>query len=85
MLQDSQIRSKRIRSAVLLLCGAGLFILAYRLRSVLNPLLLALLAAYILNPAVLFVQRLHLGRLAATSLIYGAALLVLVILIPLGS
>lgn len=56
----------------LLLCGTATVLLAfgYYLRPIFNPLLLALLIAYILNPVINFFERLKIGRTVSISVLY---------------
>jgi len=50
--------SRRAKVICLIILGVGLLILAYFIRKVLNPLFIAALLAYIMNPAVNFFDRL---------------------------
>ena len=52
------LASRRVKITFFAILGLGLLILAYFIRNVLNPLFIAALLAYILNPAVNFFDRL---------------------------
>lgn len=66
---------RRFRIGFLALTAAATLLLAYRLRDVLNPFLVALLIAYILHPLVkVLEQRGRLPRTAAVAVIYIVAL-----------
>lgn len=60
--------------AFLVLCVSLALVLAYHLRSVFLPLLVALLLAYILNPLVTAMERRRVPRIASIAAIYGAFL-----------
>ncbi|MDQ7779091.1 MAG: AI-2E family transporter [Planctomycetota bacterium] len=57
---------------LLILCAAGAVVLAfgYHLRAIFNPLLLALLIAYMLNPAVTYFERLKISRTVTILVFY---------------
>jgi predicted PurR-regulated permease PerM len=50
--------------------GAALLAFGYYLRAIFNPLLLALLIAYILNPVISFFERLKISRTVSISALY---------------
>jgi predicted PurR-regulated permease PerM len=63
--------TRRRRVLYISLVSIALLVLSYRLRRVLNPLLLSLLLAYVLDPAVRFAQRrLRLPRAVGTVVIF---------------
>jgi predicted PurR-regulated permease PerM len=65
---------RRLRVVFLALVAGALLVCAYHLRDVLNPLLLSLLVAYMLQPPVRFLERrARLPRTAAVALIFLAA------------
>ena len=74
------IKNKRtMRLAILVVTGVGVLALSYHLSSIINPLLIALIIAYILNPLVNRIEslqvkvrgyRLRTGRTGAVAIIY---------------
>ncbi|MHC4829720.1 MAG: AI-2E family transporter [Planctomycetota bacterium] len=67
--------SRRFRVIFLILISILVLLIAYRLRAILNPFLLALLLAYVLDPVLEFVQRnLKVPRLAAIALLLIAGM-----------
>ncbi|MBI4576765.1 MAG: AI-2E family transporter [Planctomycetes bacterium] len=72
-------RNHRLLFLSVLALGLGVFF--YWTRSIVNPLLIALLVAYVLDPVVAFLERRRVQRVWSVSGIYVAAALVLV---PLG-
>jgi hypothetical protein len=71
---QSLFSRRRIRILYLAAVLLGILALAYYVRDAVNPFLFALLIAYILNPAVQFLERrAHLPRTAAILVIYLAA------------
>ncbi len=71
----SYFTRRRLRILYLTAVGALVFYLGYRLSAVLNPFLLALLVAYILDPAVRWMERKGVPRTAAIGGIYVVVLL----------
>ncbi len=66
---------RRLRLLYLTVITIAVLALAYRLRDAVNPFLLSVLIAYMLNPAVQFFERrLRLPRTAAILLIYAAGI-----------
>lgn len=59
----------------------GLIYLAYKVQSVLNPLIFSLGIAYILNPAVEFFQRRGIPRLLAVILLFVVFLAVMIVVV----
>ncbi len=70
------------KTAVLTVLGLGLMVLAYALRAVITPLLVALLLAYMLHPLLEVLERRGVPRVAGIAGIY-AVLLGLVLLFVL--
>lgn len=73
----------------LLLFAIGFLMFVYHLRSIFNPVLLSLLLAYILNPAVTLLERLHIPRGLTIFILYlmitGVVIFIFALLIPLVS
>jgi predicted PurR-regulated permease PerM len=66
---------RRLRLVYLLVLAVATVLLAYRLREALNPLLISLLFAYMLNPVVRFLERrARMPRTAAILLIYAGVI-----------
>jgi predicted PurR-regulated permease PerM len=90
------IKNKRnLRLAILVVTGVGVLALSYHLSAIINPLLIALIIAYILNPLVNRIEslqvkvrgyRLRTGRTGAVAIIYlmvvGLVVLFFVVVIP---
>lgn len=82
-------RISRHTRQILILLAVGVFLLCmlYHLRAIFNPILLALLIAYILNPVVNLLEKLHIGRTIAVFIIYllmsTATVLTIVVVLPL--
>jgi predicted PurR-regulated permease PerM len=73
--QPSLFARRRVRIGFLIAFALAGFLVAYRLRAVLNPLLLALLISYILQPIVaLLERRCRLPRTAAVIALYAVAM-----------
>ncbi|MEM9802971.1 MAG: AI-2E family transporter [Planctomycetota bacterium] len=68
--------SKTHRNIAFALLAALLAWIAWALRDVLNPLILGYLLAYVLRPAVLWLERKGMGRKAAVNIIFGAFALI---------
>ena len=80
----AELSKRRIRIVIVLVAAIGLLALMYHLRPVLNPFLLALALAYILNPLVQALKRRGIprrvslaGMFIVMTLLIGLAVLVL--------
>ena len=60
----------RLRTWVLVALGIAVLLFCYHLRAVLNPLLVGLLLAYILNPSVQWLESKGLGRVGGIVVVY---------------
>ncbi len=76
-------KKRNLRIGILAATAVGILVLSYRLSAVVNPLLIALLIAYILNPLVSRIERIKItvfgrslgpGRTGAVAAIYIAAI-----------
>ncbi len=71
---------------VIILSVAGILLLAYRLEHIINPLLVSLIIAYILDPFVAFVEKKGISRLLVVIGVYVLlavlAVLIIVLLVP---
>lgn len=75
-------RPKRGWQALFLVVVAcALLWLAYHLRAILTPLLVALGLAYMLNPAVTWLERRGLPRVGAIAVLYGVALALVAVIL----
>ncbi len=81
-------KKRNIRIAILVATAAGLLALSYKLSAITNPLLIALLIAYILNPLVSRIEKIRIrvlgrnigpGRTGAVISIYIGALGLIVV------
>ena len=63
--------SRGWKIAILSALSLVLLALAYRLRSVFLPFLVALLMAYVLNPAIVFMESRRIPRMASIAGVYG--------------
>ncbi|MBI3272805.1 MAG: AI-2E family transporter [Planctomycetes bacterium] len=81
-----QVNRRRLRFALLATVGAAALALAHHLRDIVNPILLSLLLAYVLNPVVAFFERYHLRRPVTVFCIYlllvGFAALAVIVIVP---
>ena len=66
--------SKPWKVGFLVALGVGLLVLAYTLRSVFIPVLVALLLAYVLNPLVTMLERRRVPRLLSIAAVYAVLL-----------
>src|SRR5438046_3090146 len=73
------------RTVFLVAVGVFVLWLAYLARAVVTPLLVALLLAYILDPVVRALERLHLSRPLARGLVVVAALAALVTVVAVAA
>ena len=80
-MQPQTIRTVKI--VLLTLLGVLALLCGYWLRTIFNPLLVAALIAYVLNPLVNWMERKRIKRTAAILMIYGVALVL--VLAALGT
>jgi len=80
------VHTRRLRVWMLALTGVALLVGAALLRSVTTPILVSLVIAYILDPLVLWLERLKLRRSVAVVAVYiaflGVIALVLITVVP---
>ena len=69
-LPKSKISHQTLQIAFLTLVAIFLLVMANKLSAIFNPVLLAFLIAYICNPVVEFLQKLHMSRTFAVFLTY---------------
>lgn len=76
-----------IEIVALILFAIGFLVFVYQLRSIFNPVLLSLLLAYILNPAVTMLEKCHIPRGFTIFMLYvvitTVVIIIFVLIIPL--
>jgi predicted PurR-regulated permease PerM len=69
-MDEGLFRSRKLRIGFLLVLSVVVIVFAYLLRDIFNPLLIALLIAYILDPIVSFLERFKVRRSVSVMIIF---------------